>query len=687
MNRATPFINIVAIVAILFFLPGPLQAELRLHYAMDGYGFGDRGPAPTAAATEFGTVNVAKDTPAGFSCGALDTTASGSNYLTTGADVNKIDALPAMTVTFWLNLRANPQNYDCIMSDNPGLASAPPAGTGGWDVHIEGSGGSPTADNFKMSFMVCQSSGSVINCNGSGSAAINADHKWVFVAVTYDASRIQRYYVGSETVPAAQSGSTFIFSFPLLDNSTEFRVASDTAAPSVDRTPPAYIDDVRIYNTALTLAQINAIRVENLGYGDINAVPGFLPLKGLAGEGCGSRAYGVSADGNYIVGATRDDGSTHGFRWHDGVWDSIGHLPGGYTTTMAYDVSDDGAVVVGYSASPSATQAFRWESSVITGIGDLPGGDVVSYGMATSADGSVVTGYGTYDANFTDMEGFRWQNNTMTGLGYLVHSSVAYDISSDASVIVGATETATGAEGCLWDSNGLTPIGDLPGGAVLAIAHAISADKSTIVGFSESARGQEAVMWRNNTIQSLGDFPDGFHQGYAYGVSGNGSVIVGYYSGGGMRAFIWSARRGLRDLQQALADDYGMDLTGWRLFSAQGISDDGRTIVGYAGSPDLSTEAFRIRLPATNHSADLNGDGRVNASDSALFALCDTGPSVPYDPSNLPPGCVATVDPTGLISVDYDEDGDVDQTDFGIKLQRCFSGSLGSLEPPPGCLE
>ena len=677
MNRTTVLLSIAATVACLLFQPRPLQAELKLRYALDGYGFGDRGVAPTAPATAVGTISVVKDTPAGFSCASLDTTASGSNYLTTGADVSKIDALPAMTVTFWLNLRANPQANDCIVSDVPGLAASPPSGTGGWNIHIEGVSGAPTAGSFKLAFMVCKSFGSSMSCNGSGSAAIDADHKWVFVAVTYDASLLQRYYVGNETAAAAQSGSTFAFSYPLLDNSTAFRVGSDTSDPSVDHTPPAYIDDLRIYNTALTLAQINAVRVENLGYGDINAVPGFLPLKGFAAGGCGSRAYGLSADGDYIVGSARHDDQTFGFRWHDGTWDSLGHLTGDYTSTVAYDVSDNGSTVVGYSTGAAGTQAMRWDNGVIAGLGDLDGGLFASYGMGISANGSVVAGYGTYGSTSPDVEAFRWQNSTLTGLGYLVHSSIAYDISSDGSTIVGATETATGAEGCFWDSNGLTPIGELPGGAVLAIVHAISADKSTLVGFSESDRGQEAVMWKDHAIQSLGDFPDGFHQGYAYGVSRNGSIIVGYYipAGGGIKAFIWTARHGLRDLQQALADDYGMDLTGWRLFNAQGISDDGTTIVGYAADPDSTTEAFRVRLPGANHSADLDGDGYVNSADLDLFKLCITGPAVPYDPGNLPTGCVAVVDPSGLISVDFDEDGDVDQNDFGVRMQPCVSGS------------
>jgi hypothetical protein len=61
---------------------------------------------------------------------------------------------------------------------------------------------------------------------------------------------------------------------------------------------------------------------------------------------------------------------------------------------------------------------------------------------------------------------------------------------------------------------------------------------------------------------------------------------------------------------------------------------------------------------------------------------CATGPSVPYDPLNLPPGCALTPDGTGRIAADFDNDRDVDQVDFGL-FQRCFSGKDKPADP--GC--
>ncbi len=71
--------------------------------------------------------------------------------------------------------------------------------------------------------------------------------------------------------------------------------------------------------------------------------------------------------------------------------------------------------------------------------------------------------------------------------------------------------------------------------------------------------------------------------------------------------------------------------------------------------------------------ADIDGDGVVDWVDFALFAACDTGPAVPYDPQNLPLACTLVADAQGIIPADFDFDGDVDLEDFAW-LQRCSPG-------------
>jgi hypothetical protein len=53
----------------------------------------------------------------------------------------------------------------------------------------------------------------------------------------------------------------------------------------------------------------------------------------------------------------------------------------------------------------------------------------------------------------------------------------------------------------------------------------------------------------------------------------------------------------MRNLQDVLVDDNGLDLAGWSLASALGISDDGTAIVGYGHHPNGQAEAWLARIP------------------------------------------------------------------------------------------
>ena len=69
-----------------------------------------------------------------------------------------------------------------------------------------------------------------------------------------------------------------------------------------------------------------------------------------------------------------------------------------------------------------------------------------------------------------------------------------------------------------------------------------------------------------------------------------------------------------------------------------------------------------IQVEVIYHRSDWDHDGDVDQSDFGLFQACISGPAVP-----LQPGCEAQ---------DLDGDDDVDLTDFGL-FQRCLTGSSG----------
>ena len=75
-------------------------------------------------------------------------------------------------------------------------------------------------------------------------------------------------------------------------------------------------------------------------------------------------------------------------------------------------------------------------------------------------------------------------------------------------------------------------------------------------------------------------------------VSADGSLIVGTGdTASSAMALIWNSENGLQSIQDLLIAS-GVDLTGWQLTQARGISEDGNIIAGYGTNPDGITEAW-----------------------------------------------------------------------------------------------
>jgi len=376
-----------------------------------------------------------------------------------------------------------------------------------------------------------------------------------------------------------------------------------------------------------------------------NAVPDecefvatFQGLGDLAGGDFSSAAYGVSADGTTVVGKSTSASSGSGseaFQWTRS-WGMVGlgYLPD-YHDSAAYGVSADGSVVVGTSGG----QAFRWTMSVgMVGLGDWW---FHSTPPAVSADGSVVVGgeYFFY-GQCPPREAYRWTlGEGMVRMGYLPggpSESVATGVSADGSLVVGYSGPYENGN-CLclglpcpcgpmdafrWTAGsgmiGLgLPLNACSGGG----ANGVSADGLVVVGEGPLVgHSQVAFRWTaDGGIVALGDLPGGVLASSARAVSRDGSVVVGHgESDSGTEAFIWDVQNGMRSLRDVLGDQYGLDLTGWTLTSAEDVSDDGRTIVGYGTNPDGFTEAWTATLPGD----DVNANG-VPDECEILGACCD----------------------------------------------------------------
>jgi len=311
----------------------------------------------------------------------------------------------------------------------------------------------------------------------------------------------------------------------------------------------------------------------------------------------------------------------------------LGDLPGGSDFSIAYAVSEDGSFVVGYSSSKNPVgntrnEAFRWtESGGIVGLGYIGGIQLSSEAYGVSADGSVVVGWSLSGDPTVKEQAFRWENDVMIPLGFLSSDnsaeSYARGVSADGSVVVGYSRSEAFGnldEAFIWtESEGMVGLGDLPGGSATSKAHDVTPDGLIVVGVSNGTSGVELFRWTSaGDMEGLGSLSGG---GFL-SVSADGSVIVGSSNG----AFIYTDADSIRNLQEVLENDYGLDLTGWFLSQATDISDDGTAIVGFGTNPSGDLEAWRaVLLPPLR--VDWNDPDGGDFSDSKNWV----GGSVPNE--------------------------------------------------------
>jgi len=334
----------------------------------------------------------------------------------------------------------------------------------------------------------------------------------------------------------------------------------------------------------------------------------FRGLGDLPGGDFFSVAMAISADGRVVVGYAKSTSGIEAFRWTatNGMV-GLGDLSGGTFSSFAHAVSADGSVVVGDGRSSSGTEAFRWTAATgMVGLGDLPGGGFLSSAFGVSADGQVVVGSGTSTLSGTRDEAFRWTaTNGMVALGDLPggnYSSRAWAVSADGSVIVGESGSSNGNEAYRWTAEtGMVGLGDFPGGWTNSIAYGVSADGSVVVGRGYSGAydlyTHEAFRWTAASgLVRLGFIPCN-DWSIAHAASADGSIIVGDpETNQGDCSFIWDSQQGMRNLHAVLTNDYGLDLTGWRLSGARGITPDGQTIVGFGFNPAGQCEGWITSL-------------------------------------------------------------------------------------------
>lgn len=354
---------------------------------------------------------------------------------------------------------------------------------------------------------------------------------------------------------------------------------------------------------------------------------GYLPGGDSFGPDSYSSAKDVSDDGSVVVGLSTSSNSgalnAEAFRWTSAGMVGLDDLAEGEFNSEATAVSSDGSVISGVGRTASGDRAFRWTAGGgMANLGMLSGGTFYSRANGISGDGSVIVGESDLSGN---QKAFKWTSGggmvTIGDLGLI--GNVAYGISSDGSTIVGSDYTGD-YEAFRWTSGGgIVGLSDLAGGSFQSTAYGASSDGSVIVGMGNSASGNEAFRWTSGGMIGLSDFSGGGFQSNALSVSGNGSRIVGWgESALGIEAFIWDATNGMRNLKQVLIDFGVSNLTDWRLYTAYGISANGRYVVGEGINPSGNSEAFLAALnnTYTGSTADFGGGATVTGGGSVYFA-------------------------------------------------------------------
>ena len=343
----------------------------------------------------------------------------------------------------------------------------------------------------------------------------------------------------------------------------------------------------------------------------------------FTGLGPMTAANGLSADGSTAIGHADSAPA----RWHEQTgWTVLPSPPGSLGTWSPSSVSADGSVIIGNTEQ----LLLRWTQATGTVSMGTPGGysDVVS-ADGISADGAVVVGTAWKEfapcipgwfARF-ESRGWRWEAGHFQKLDPLGqrNSSYAHAVSGDGTVVFGwsadyVCEGGLGPVSCLWDgSTHATPFY-----AGVLLPRSASADGGVAVGYNTAG---SAFRWTEpGGVVSLGPLA-GMTVSDALSVSADGRVIVGF-SGvpntGPWAAVAWDELHGVRGVRDVLMS-LGLNLVGWTMTKATGVSADGRTIVGNGVNPLGQDEAWIAFLGDAVCYPDCNTDGALTVADFGCF--------------------------------------------------------------------
>lgn len=331
------------------------------------------------------------------------------------------------------------------------------------------------------------------------------------------------------------------------------------------------------------------------------------------------------------------------------------------------DVSYDGSVIVGTEVDAPVPgvinlQAIRWTR--IGGaqrIGDLPGGLNQSQALGVSGDGATVVGVG-YGVN--GGVGLKWTQTN--GIDAVAGQSLMH-ISADSSIMASVSfRVINGA------------VSSFPHGIIRAMSADgnVVAGVRTVQGILGEQSYQTAFRWsESGGVETLLMPPGALYQpSIVYDVSRNGSVAVGsFVMNERNNAFYWNESIGVAESLEALLQRSGININGWQLQIAFGVSDDGSVIAGVGRNPEGQTEGWIVHMNLESAPPKLHV---FKNSEGSVFIILKTQFGFYYD-------LQSSVDLVGWNSAARSLPGTGDEVVIPLAVERkaAFVRAVQSVQP------
>jgi uncharacterized membrane protein len=332
---------------------------------------------------------------------------------------------------------------------------------------------------------------------------------------------------------------------------------------------------------------------------------------------------GISGNGAVVFGTSSIDQS--GYTWTAAAGGTWTTLTSPFHVGTLVGATADGTVIVGtdYHTTLSDSHAAHWGTNLFDEFIPIPSHSRTR-GTGVSADGSVIVG-ASLGFNNLFSAATRWTNGFPEDLGgydpTAGDTAVAQGVSADGAVSVGTIFISHVGSAVRWTAVGTAQFLDNTTESNATLA---SHDGSVVAGVVFFSDHNEAFRWTAAGLVPLGVLSGAFDS-EPTAMTADGSMVVGNCDSDPPAPFIWHAGT-MEDLTAHLTA-LGIDLTGWSLTDATGISADGSVLVGNGVHNGNNEPWLATLVPApTCGSADFNGDGDVGTdADIEAFFACLAG--------------------------------------------------------------